>query len=144
MKNFEPIGDLIYLISKELKKRLDEGLKHRNLGQGQSQTIMSLFKLTKNQEVTQDTLSKEMGINKANTSRNLNKLKQNGFIEILPDPNDQRKNNINLTEKSYSELKNIELVLHEIHNDMISDISESDLECTLKTLKKMKDNLYKK
>lgn len=47
MKKYEPIGDLIYFISKELKTRLDEELKDRNLGQGQILTLMTLFRLKK-------------------------------------------------------------------------------------------------
>ncbi|MDO7205266.1 helix-turn-helix domain-containing protein [Paraclostridium bifermentans] len=76
MKKYEPLGDLIYFISKELKSRMDESLKDRNLGQGQLLTLMTLFKLKNYDEITQEDLAKVMGINKANTSRNLAKLKK--------------------------------------------------------------------
>lgn len=143
MKKYEPIGDLIYFISKELKTRLDEELKDRNLGQGQILTLMTLFRFKKKDEIDQDVLSKEMGINKANTSRNLAKLKQNGFIEINQNPRDQRRKQIVLTPKAYEEMFNLEKILKEIHKEMIKDLDEESLTQTLNTLNKMKNNLCK-
>lgn len=144
MKKYEPIGDLIYFISKELKTRLDEELKDRNLGQGQILTLMTLFRLKEKDEIDQDVLSKEMGINKANTSRNLAKLKQNGFIEINQNPIDQRRKQVVLTPKAYEEMFNIEKILKEIHKEMIKDLDEESLTNTLNTLNKMKNNLSEK
>lgn len=144
MKKYEPIGDLIYFISKELKTRLDEELKDRNLGQGQILTLMTLFRLKEKDEIDQDVLSKEMGINKANTSRNLAKLKQNGFIEINQNPTDQRRKQVVLTPKAYEEMFNIEKILREIHKEMIKGLDEESLTNTLKTLNKMKNNLSEK
>ncbi len=144
MKKYEPIGDLIYFISKELKTRLDEELKDRNLGQGQILTLMTLFRLKEKDEIDQDVLSKEMGINKANTSRNLAKLKQNGFIEINQNPTDQRRKQVVLTPKAYEEMFNLEKILKEIHKEMIKDLDEESLTNTLKTLNKMKNNLSDK
>lgn len=144
MKEYEPIGDLIYFISKELKTRLDEELKDRNLGQGQILTLMTLFRLKEKDEIDQDVLSKEMGINKANTSRNLAKLKQNGFIEINQNPTDQRRKQVVLTPKAYEEMFNLEKILKEIHKEMIKDLDEESLTNTLKTLNKMKNNLSDK
>lgn len=144
MKKYEPIGDLIYFISKELKTRLDEELKDRNLGQGQILTLMTLFRLKEKDEIDQDVLSKEMGINKANTSRNLAKLKQNGFIEINQNPIDQRRKQVVLTPKAYEEMFNLEKILKEIHKEMIKDLDEESLTNTLNTLNKMKNNLCNK
>ncbi len=144
MKKYEPIGDLIYFISKELKTRLDEELKDRNLGQGQILTLMTLFRLKEKDEIDQDVLSKEMGINKANTSRNLAKLKQNGFIEINQNPTDQRRKQVVLTPKAYEEMFNIEKILREIHKEMIKGLDEESLTNTLNTLNKMKNNLSDK
>ncbi|MDK2585389.1 MarR family transcriptional regulator [Romboutsia sedimentorum] len=144
MKKYEPIGDLIYFISKELKTRLDEELKDRNLGQGQILTLMTLFRLKEKDEIDQDVLSKEMGINKANTSRNLAKLKQNGFIEINQNPIDQRRKQVVLTPKAYEEMFNLEKILKEIHKEMIKDLDEESLTNTLNTLNKMKNNLSDK
>lgn len=144
MKKFQPIGDLIFFISKELKTRMDEGLKDRKLGQGQTSTIMAILKLKDTKDLGQDALSREMGINKANTSRNLAKLNQNGFINIKPDLNDQRKKQIELTPKAFEEINSISKVLQNIHSDMIEGLSDEELTCTMNTLIKMRDNLCKK
>lgn len=144
MKKFQPIGDLIFFISKELKTRMDEGLKDRKLGQGQTSAIMTILKLKDTKDLGQDALSREMGINKANTSRNLAKLNQNGFINITPDLNDQRKKQIELTPKAFEEINSISKVLQNIHSDMIEGLSDEELTCTMNTLIKMRDNLCKK
>lgn len=144
MKKYQPIGDLICFISKELKTKMDEGLKERKLGQGQTSTIMAILKLKNTQELNQDILSKEMGINKANISRNLAKLNQNGFINITNDSDDQRKKHIELTPKAFEEIDNISKVLQEIHLEMIDGLTDEELNCTINTLIKMKNNICKK
>lgn len=144
MRKYQAIGDLIYFISKEFKTNIDEKLKNRNLGQGQTLILMTLLRLENTGEINQDILAKEMGINKANTSRNLTKLKQNGFIEINADTKDNRKKNISLTSKAYNEIINIEKTLKEIYIDMIEGLDERELFCTMKTLEKIKNNLYNK
>jgi DNA-binding MarR family transcriptional regulator len=105
---------------------------------------MTLFRLKEKDEIDQDVLSKEMGINKANTSRNLAKLKQNGFIEINQNPTDQRRKQVVLTPKAYEEMFNIEKILREIHKEMIKGLDEESLTNTLNTLNKMKNNLSEK
>ncbi|MEN2257704.1 MarR family transcriptional regulator [Paraclostridium benzoelyticum] len=144
MKKYEPLGDLIYFISKELKSRMDESLKDRNLGQGQLLTLMTLFRLKDNDEINQEELARFMGINKANTSRNLNKLKEGGFIVINQSKEDQRKKNIELTNKAFEEFLYLEIIMRKIHNEMISGLDSSSLDCTLSTLIKMKENLCNK
>lgn len=144
MKKYEPLGDLIYFISKELKSRMDESLKDRNLGQGQLLTLMTLFKLKNYDEITQEDLAKVMGINKANTSRNLAKLKESGFIVINQSKDDQRKKNIELTNKAFEEFLYLEKIMREIHNEMISGLDSDSLDSTLSTLIKMKENLLNK
>lgn len=143
MKKYEPIGDLIYFISKELKARMDEALKDRNLGQGQLLTLMTLFRLKEHDEITQEELSKMMGINKANISRNLTKLKQGGFIKINQSEEDQRKKNIELTEKAFEEFLYLEKIMRKIHNEMILGLDKESLDYTLDALLKMKENLLK-
>lgn len=143
MKKYEPIGDLIYFISKELKARMDEALKDRNLGQGQLLTLMTLFRLKEYEEITQEELSKMMGINKANISRNITKLKQGGFIKINQSEEDQRKKNIELTEKAFEEFLYLEKIMRKIHNEMILGLDKESLDYTLSTLLKMKENLVK-
>ncbi|MCB5942905.1 MarR family transcriptional regulator, partial [bacterium 210820-DFI.6.52] len=73
-------------------------------------------------EITQEDLAKFMGINKANTNRNLAKLKENGFIVINQSKDDQRKKNIELTNKAFEEFLYLEKIMREIHNEMISGL----------------------
>lgn len=143
MKKYEPIGDLIYFISKELKSRMDEALKDRNLGQGQLLTLMALFRLKDYDEINQEELSKMMGINKANTSRNLTKLKQGEFIKINQSEEDQRKKNIELTEKAFEEFLYLEKIMKKLHNEMILGLDKKSLDYTLDALLKIKENLEK-
>ncbi|WP_010299480.1 MarR family winged helix-turn-helix transcriptional regulator [Clostridium senegalense] len=144
MNDYREIGDLIYFISKETKTRMDEGVKENKLGQGQMLTIMNLMKLKDNIPISQELLAENMGINKGNISRNLMKLSENGFIDIIQDNDDKRKKNIILKDTFFNEFIEISKVLEDIFKDMIKNIREEDLLITLKVLKQMKNNLYKK
>ncbi|MBU5227201.1 MarR family transcriptional regulator [Clostridium senegalense] len=144
MNDYREIGDLIYFISKETKTRMDEGVKENKLGQGQMLTIMNLMKLKDNIPISQELLAENMGINKGNISRNLMKLSENGFIDIIQDNDDKRKKNIILKDTFFNEFIEISKVLEDIFKDMIKNIREEELLITLKALKQMKNNLYKK
>ncbi|SFB10729.1 MarR family winged helix-turn-helix transcriptional regulator [Clostridium frigidicarnis] len=144
MNKYTEIGDLIYLISKEIKTRMDEGIKDSNLGQGQILTVMNLMRLKGHEPISQEMLVEEMKINKGNISRNLAKLSDKGFIEIIQNKNDQRKKQIILKEVAYDEFVGISRVLQEIFGHMVKDIEEDDLAITLETLNQMKKNLSNK
>lgn len=144
MNKYTEIGDLIYLISKEIKTRMDEGIKDSNLGQGQILTVMNLMRLKGHEPISQEMLVEEMKINKGNISRNLAKLSDKGFIEIIQNKNDQRKKQIILKQVAYDEFVGISRVLQEIFGHMVKDIEEDDLAITLETLNQMKKNLSNK
>ncbi|MEG1003444.1 MarR family winged helix-turn-helix transcriptional regulator [Clostridium sp.] len=144
MSNYKCIGDLIYFISKDLKKKMDEGFKDSNIGQGQILTLMALMRHKEDEFINQDELSEEMGINKANISRNLSKLNANNFIEIYLNETDQRKKKIILTKKAYDEMNSIGNILEDIFNDMVNGIDEEELKVTSEVLNKMKKNLVSK
>lgn len=144
MNKYTEIGDLIYLISKEIKTRMDEGIKDSDLGQGQILTVMNLMRLKGHEPISQEMLVEEMKINKGNISRNLAKLSDKGFIEIIQNKNDQRKKQIILKQVAYDEFVGISRVLQEIFGHMVKDIEEDDLAITLETLNQMKKNLSNK
>ncbi|MGL4570362.1 MAG: MarR family winged helix-turn-helix transcriptional regulator [Clostridium sp.] len=144
MNNYKCIGDLIYFISKDIKKKMDEGFKDSNIGQGQILTLMALMRHKEDEFINQDELSEEMGINKANISRNLSKLNANNFIEIHLNEKDQRKKKIILTRKAYDEMNSIGNILEDIFNDMVNGIDEEELKATSEVLNKMKKNLESK
>lgn len=144
MDEFNAIGDLIFFISKELKKDLDEKLKERGLGQGQTLMLLTLFRLRERDDITGELLAKEMGINKANVSRNISKLKEKEIISITFDEKDQRKKYINLTDKALEDIKSIECVLKDIHKKMVKNIEKDILIKTLEGLNKMQKNLSEK
>ncbi|MCR6516253.1 MAG: MarR family winged helix-turn-helix transcriptional regulator [Clostridium sp.] len=144
MDEFNAIGDLIFFISKELKKDLDEKLKERGLGQGQTLMLLTLFRLREREDITGELLAKEMGINKANVSRNISKLKEKEIVSITFDEKDQRKKYIKLTDKALEDIKSIEYVLKDIHKKMVKNIEKDILIKTLEGLNKMQKNLSEK
>ncbi|WP_194192654.1 MarR family winged helix-turn-helix transcriptional regulator [Clostridium chrysemydis] len=144
MDEFNAIGDLIFFISKELKKDLDEKLKERGLGQGQTLMLLTLFRLKDREDITGELLAKEMGINKGNVSRNISKLKEKGIVSITSDEKDQRKKYIKITDKALEDIKSIESVLKDIHKKMVKNIEKDILIKTLEGLSKMQKNLNEK
>lgn len=69
------------------------------IGFGQYQFLIMLFL---EDGLSQDELTKRVYVDKATTARAINKLKENGYVNVLVDSNDKRKHQVYLTEKSLS------------------------------------------
>lgn len=135
------LGDLIYILSKDIKKSMDRYLKEKKIGFGQFQTLMVIKRLSMDGEVTQELISREMDIDKSNVSRNINKLKETGYIRVEADIKDSRKNLVVLTEFANSQIESLVGILKEVSKQMTAQIAEEQLEITLDCLKKVIKNL---
>lgn len=86
-------------------------------------------------------LAEIMGSSHQNVKQILLKLQKKGFVEILPDEKDKRKQRVVLTEycREFCE-KNDEVSLQSV-NRMFIGISEEQLQVTIQTIIQMEDNL---
>lgn len=69
------------------------------------------------------------------------KLEKKGFVNILVDREDRRKQRVELTEKCIKFCKDNDEKSHRAIMDMFQGITEEQILITIKTIMQMKDNL---
>lgn len=90
------LGQLISILYRHGNSFLERELKRYNLGPGQFMFLVVLFKQN---NLTQELLSTQLRVDKATTTRAINKLEEQGYVQRLSHPQDKRVNIICLTEK---------------------------------------------
>ena len=105
--------------------------------------IIDFLEENKDKDIYQKDLEKNLNVSKAAISGVIKTMEKKGIVEKIPVLNDARKNKIILSEKSmqfYQEkIKDMKLVSEEL----VSGISEAELQEFKRILSKMKENLKK-
>ena len=86
-------------------------------------------------------LSALIGSSHQNVKQILLKLERKGFVQLLPDEKDKRKQRITLTDKTRAFCKKHDAGSSKIIGSIFQGINPNDLEITLKTIIKMEKNL---
>lgn len=91
-----PLGGLLSFIHRTHHIILNSGLSRYGLGSGQ---IFVLMHLAKEQDITQETLTRHLHIDKAAIARAVRKLEDSGLIRRTTDPGNRRAVRLFLTKK---------------------------------------------
>lgn len=86
-------------------------------------------------------LAEIMGSSHQNVKQILLKLEKKGFVNILVDESDKRKQRIELTEYCIDFCNRNDEVSINIMNKMFAGVSEEQLQITIKTIMQIEDNL---
>jgi len=135
------IGDLIFILARDLKVILDHELKIKNMGFGQFKTLMIIHQQAVDGKLKQEKVAKKMNIHKSNVSRNIAKLREHNYIELQPDETNEKNNNILLTDFANKEIGDLVSILQNVSKNMTKGISESQLTITKDCLEKMMENI---
>ncbi len=115
------------------------GREMGRIGFGQGQFFL-LTELYAEEGISQDELSRRVGVNKSNTSRALAKLKKFGLIRSKSDPCNHKVKKIYLEAKAYEIRKEFRNIQNEWNATLLSGFSENEKKRLLASLKKMARN----
>ena len=110
------------------------GLKEFGIGNGQ---IMFLLELYHRDGVKQETLSTYLSIDRANTTRALNKLEQAGYVIRKVDEQDKRAFRIYLTDKALRIKPNVLELMSNWEDMLLGDLSAEERIVFLRLTKKI-------
>ncbi|MFT8349697.1 MarR family winged helix-turn-helix transcriptional regulator [Clostridium saccharoperbutylacetonicum] len=119
---------------------LDKALKSYNLSSG---SLPYIFSLEKNEGITQNKLSKEIGNDKAMSARTITKLIELEFVYKKQDEKDGRAYNLYLTEKAKELIPKIRKEIREVVDIVTQDLTEEEESITTEALKKILDRTQK-
>ncbi|MDD6037738.1 MAG: MarR family transcriptional regulator [bacterium] len=91
---------------------------------------------------TLNELADIMGSSHQNVKQILLKLSKKGFVQIVPDEKDRRKQRVIVTDKCRAFCNDSDEKSHQLINQIFRDIPEEELAITIKTISQMERNLY--
>lgn len=136
--NTPPLGYLIYEVSRLWKRRFEEEARLHGITLPQWRT---LAQLSKNHRISQAALAALIDTDPMTMSGILDRLEKHGLIERVPDPDDSRAKQAQLTPKAVelvASAKNIGLGLFE---RALQGVSEADRAILTDSLTCMRNNL---
>ena len=134
---------------KFIKMMLETGRLHRSVMEkslqdldcSPSQHRMLLILKFSGRKVSQKELSEKMKISKAAVAATLKKLEKKGFVEKKTDEEDNRYNEIVLTNEGLRMLEKTKEVFDKADDLMFSDVTEEEIAATLKCIEKIHGSL---
>ncbi len=85
-------------------------------------------------------LEHHMKVAQSTTAGMATRLEQNGFVRIIPDPQDKRIKLVELTDKGLESIKFVKGSMRQIDNELFSDLTKEELEILKVLLKKVTDS----
>ena len=117
------------------KKLKDQGFKNFASSHGNI-----LFQLSINGQMMMGELSKAINRNKSTTTVLARKLEKEGFIEMIPSPNDKRNKFLSLTQKGKDYNKALTEISNELQTTFFKGFSKDEKESFCKLLEKIDKN----
>lgn len=131
----EPLGKWISRLYKHHENYINNKLNKYNLKHNEANLLMHLFH--NSDGINQETLTNELGIDKATVSRAVNGLLKNNYLTRRKSTKDKRVYLIFLSKKA----KKFEPVIKEVFQNWFSlimkDIPENEIKIIVKNFKKM-------
>ena len=135
------IGDLVYLISKEMRREVERRLQNENLNYTQFQALMAIKRY--DDGVSQEEISHILEIDKSNVSRSVRRLSESGWIDVHVDQEEARRTLLTLTEQSENNLKSLQHLLSEVESKMLRNIPSDEQKEVSRLLDDVLSNLRK-
>jgi DNA-binding MarR family transcriptional regulator len=134
----EPLGKTVKFLNIEIKRFLDFHLDEYQLGNGQ---FIIILDVCRNRGISQDVLSKNIGVDKTTIAKSVKKLVENGYITKVEDENDRRSKKIYPTKKAEDilpKLKNLDILEKEVFSQ---GITQDEMDMFLKVSGRIKSNI---
>lgn len=117
---------------------LDKVLKKYELSSG---LYPYLLVLRENEGISQNQISKELGFDKAMSTRTIMKLIKLGYLNRKEDEDDSRAYKLFLTEKAKATIPNIIREIHELVHLITIDLNDQEKLVTVDSLSKILNNI---
>lgn len=111
-----------------------------NLGISQMQ-MRALRAIWSSHDVTSQYIASTLKRDKAQVTRLINELVEQGLVEREPNPEDMRSKLLRLTEAGNHIFRQIEEVQQEVYSEMVKGIDESDLQTFFKVSDQLSENI---
>ncbi|GAA0236876.1 MarR family winged helix-turn-helix transcriptional regulator [Metaclostridioides mangenotii] len=137
----ESIGKLNAAIYRNMDSIVNSKLKDLPIRSGQQDFF---YVVSINEGITQKELSEHLYIGKSTTAKAIKNLVDSGYIRKEKDEKDKRSDRLYLTEKGREISPRIQQGFIEVVNVAMKDLSDEEIETSIKLLNKILNNVHKK
>lgn len=135
------IGRFIHILSRQVKRKVDEAVSSYNVTAVQCSFIGFIFQKSKNGNVYAKDIEKKFNMRRATVAEILSLMEKNGLIERKSMSEDARLKEINLTQKSMEIKNSIEKEIKKVEKDLKKGLTQEELKIFVNILEKMSKNL---
>jgi DNA-binding MarR family transcriptional regulator len=136
----ESIGKLNAAIYRNMDSIVNSKLKDLPIRSGQQDFF---YVVSINEGITQKELSEHLYIGKSTTAKAIKNLVDSGYIRKEKDEKDKRSDRLYLTEKGREISPRIQQGFIEVVNVAMKDLSDEEIETSIKLLNKILNNVHK-
>lgn len=139
MKRKKSLIRLISNIYRNSQAYIVPNIAEYDIGRGQWYFLNKL--LLDRDGMSQEELSKEMVVDSSHTTRAIKDLEKKGYVYREKDPNDNRKNNVFVTEKALDIKDEYHNIYRQLNGILIKGFTNEEKETLTSLLFKMEDNI---
>ena len=133
-KTYEDMTIYISVLYRQFQIYINNNTKDLQISASEYIFLMEMYK---NDNMSQEQLSKNLIIDKSATARAIKSLEEKEYIIRKKDDNDKRTNRIKLTKKGIEIKDRLSNLLEEWNNEITSDIDKNLLNTVIDTINKM-------
>ena len=133
-KTYEDMRIYISVLYRQFQIYINNNTKDLQISASEYIFLMEMYK---NDNMSQEQLSKNLIIDKSATARAIKSLEEKEYIIRKKDDNDKRTNRIKLTQQGIDIKDRLSNLLEEWNNEITSDIDKNLLNTVIDTINKM-------
>lgn len=135
------VAHLMPQINKRHFRRIQSMLGKLGLYRGQPVLLAVLWE---QEGYPHSELAEHLGVTPATITKMAQRMEQAGFIERIPDADDQRISRVYLTEKGRAVRKQVDEVFRTLEEEMLAGFSQQERKQLLSLLQRVDENLHKR
>ena len=137
------IGRYIHILSRQIKRKIDEAVSKYNATAVQCSFIVFIFEKNKSGSTYAKDIESRFNMRRATVAEILSLMEKNGLIARQTINADGRLKEITLTNKSIDIKKNIDKEIKKVEKNLKNGLSDCEINQFMKTLEIMMDNVKK-
>ena len=135
------IGRSIHILSRQIKRKIDEAVSKYNVTAVQCGFIEFINKSRKKGNVYAKDIESKFNMRRATVAEILSLMEKNGLIERKSMQQDARLKKITLTNKSMEIINSIAKEVKKVEKDLKKDLTDEELKSFMNIIEKMSKNL---
>jgi DNA-binding MarR family transcriptional regulator len=135
------IGRKIIILSKRIRRKLDNGTSKYGITGVQSRILGFISHNSEKRDIFQKDIEEELDIRRSSVTSVLQLMEKNGYIERVSVCTDARLKKIIITEKGIEVQRNVWNLIQELEKSLIDELSDEELEVLISLIDRLSNKI---